>query len=105
MSEQADTLEARLNLETAQIAWTSLQRFFAQGSVIWVHGSLDLIKVAHQIADDDSKMIKQWMTEKKLAQVSDAQAKKWLQADAWLWSVVIRPLVLVQELADSNKIP
>jgi hypothetical protein len=103
MDKQADVLKAKLNLETAQVAWTSLQRFFAQGSVIWVHRSLDLIEVAHQIAEDDSKVIKQWMTDKKLAKVSDTQAKHWLQADAWLWSVVVRPLVLVQELTDGEK--
>lgn len=91
--------KAKLNLETAQIAWSELQRFFAQGSVIWVDNSLDLIDVAHHIARDDSAAIKQWMKDKKVAQVSDDQAKAWLAADCDVWSVVVRPLVLVQSIS------
>ena len=91
--------KAKLNLETAQIAWTELQRFFAQGSVIWVDNSLDLIDVAHHIARDDGAAIKQWMKDKKVAQVSDDQAKAWLAADSDVWSVVVRPLVLVQNIS------
>ena len=48
MNDEAEIEKAKLNLETAQVAWTELQRFFAQGSVIRVDSSLDLIEVAHQ---------------------------------------------------------
>lgn len=102
MNDAADTEKAKLNLETAQIAWTELQRFFAQGSVIWVDESLDMIEVAHCIAQDDSGAIKAWMNKDLLAQVKDEQAKRWLSADTWLWSAVIRPLILVQEITRSR---
>lgn len=97
MTNKQDTLKAKLNLETAQIAWTELQRFFAQGSVIWVARELDLIEVACHISEDDSAKISQWMQEKKVATVSDKQAKAWFANDRQLWSVVVRPLILVQE--------
>ncbi|MEE9447046.1 MAG: DUF2288 domain-containing protein [Arenicellales bacterium] len=90
--------KAKLNLETAQAAWTDLQTLFAQGSVIWADTSLDLIEVAQGIAQDDSAQVTVWMDANLLAQVSDDQAKKWLAEDAFLWSVVVRPLVLVQEI-------
>jgi hypothetical protein len=102
MSEAADTEKAKLNLETAQVAWTELQRFFAQGSVIWVDESLDMIDVAHRVAQDDSGAIKTWMNKGVLAQVTDEQAKRWLAGDTWLWSVVVRPLILVQEITESR---
>jgi hypothetical protein len=102
MSETADTEKAKLNLETAQVAWTELQRFFAQGSVIWVDESLDMIDVAHRVAQDDRSAIKTWMNKGVLAQVTDEQAKRWLAGDTWLWSVVVRPLVLVQEITESR---
>lgn len=98
MTTEAKVLKAKLNLETAQVAWTELQRFFAQGSVIWLDESLDLIDVAHAIARDDSGAIKTWMDDSKLAQVSDDQARHWLKQDTWLWSVVVRPLILVQNI-------
>jgi hypothetical protein len=102
MSKEPELQKAKLNLETAQVAWTELQRFFAQGAVIWVDESLDLIDVAHCMAQDDSKAIRHWMRSKVLSQVSDEQAKKWLSEEAWLWSVVVRPLVLVQQIKSSH---
>jgi len=104
MNDAADTEKAKLNLETAQVAWTELQRFFAQGSAIWVDESLDMIEVARCIAQDDSGAIKAWMAKDLLAQVKDEQAKRWLSDDTWLWSVVIRPLILVQEITRSRRL-
>lgn len=102
MTDTAKTEKAKLNLETAQVAWTELQRFFAQGSVIWVDESLDMIDVAHCIAQDDGGAIKNWMDKKLVAQVQDEQARRWLLDDAWLWSVVVRPFILVQQMTDSR---
>ncbi len=102
MNETSEFEKAKLNLETAQVAWTELQRFFAQGSVIWVDDSLDLIDVAVCIAQDDSEMIQSWMEKKWVSPVRDDQAKRWLSEDAWLWSVVVRPLILVQQITESN---
>jgi hypothetical protein len=104
MSDTPGTEKAKLNLETAQVAWTELQRFFAQGSVIWMDESLDMIEVAHCIAQDDSGAIKAWMDKELLAQVKDEQAKHWLSDDTWLWSVVVRPLILVQEITGSRRL-
>ncbi len=102
MNELSEIEKAKLNLETAQVAWTELQRFFAQGSVIWVDESLDLIEVAFCIAQDDSAKILAWMEKGLVAQVEDKQAKRWLSEDVWLWSVVVRPLILVQHITESN---
>ena len=98
MNDSTKLEKAKLNLETAQVAWTELQRFFAQGSVIWVDRSLDLIEVAHCIARDDSEQVKTWMQNHNVHQVDDDQARQWLDRDTWLWSVVVRPLILVQEI-------
>ena len=102
MNDASQTLKAKLNLETAQVAWTELQRFFAQGSVIWVDESLDLIEVAQLVAQDDTETVRAWMEDKLLAPVRVEQAKCWLSEDTWLWSVVVRPLILVQEITDSK---
>jgi hypothetical protein len=97
LSDGEKTQKAKLNLETARVDWVELQRFFAQGSVIWVDNSLDLIDVAHDVAEDNSSTIRRWMEAGVLATVSDQQAKQWLAENARLWTVVVRPLLLVQE--------
>ena len=87
---------ARLNSETAKIAWRELQRFFAQGNAVAVASHLDLVEVAYQISCDNKAQVEAWMAEHEVAPVSDAQAREWLDANALVWSVVVRPWVLVQ---------
>jgi hypothetical protein len=87
----------KVNLETAQIAWTELQRFFANGSLIYVADELDLVDVAIAVANDDQASVEKWMQANQVATVSDKQAKAWQAKDAILWAVVVRPFVLVQE--------
>jgi len=89
-------LRAKLNLETAQLQWAELDRYFAAGMVIAVSEELDLVDVAASIANDDKDTVMQWMAEKKLSKVSDAQAKAWMERDASLWTVVVKPWILVQ---------
>ncbi len=87
---------ASLNLETAKIPWSELQRFFAGGVAIGVAPELDLLEVAYQMSQDNKPCIARWMADGQVAAVSDEQALQWLQADAEVWSVVVRPWVLVQ---------
>jgi hypothetical protein len=94
----SEILRAKVNLETAQIAWKELQRFFAGGSALIVSPELDLVEVAYQMSQDNAAQIRQWMAAGKLGKVSDEQAKVWLAADEILWAVVVSPWVLVQPM-------
>jgi hypothetical protein len=87
----------KVNLETAQIVWTDLQRFFAKGEVVWVSSELDLIDVSYQFAIDDKASVQNWLEAQKIALVSDAQALRWFETNAELWAVVVKPWILVQE--------
>lgn len=77
--------------------WKELLRFFASGTVIAVSEQLDMIEVAACIADDDKNAVAQWLAEGSIAKVSDAQASAWLEADMELWTVVVKPWILVQQ--------
>ncbi|KZY63742.1 hypothetical protein A3742_04695 [Oleiphilus sp. HI0071] len=90
-------LATKLNLETAQISWKELEPHFAGGNVIAVDKGLDLLLVAEQIVADNTDIIKQWMSEGKVAQVADDQALSWSNDNALLWAVVIKPWILVQQ--------
>ncbi|MNJ87840.1 hypothetical protein D3C87_53750 [compost metagenome] len=96
-NEEQKLLHAKLNMETSQIAWQELLRYFAGGLVIVVADELDLVDVAARFAIDDKAAVERWLNAGQLAKVSDAQASIWLEADALLWTVVARPWVLVQE--------
>lgn len=91
-----EIFRAKVNLETSQIAWKELQRFFASGSALRVSSDLDLVDVAYQMSRDNAAQIREWMAAGKFGKVSDQQAKDWLSADEMLWAVVVSPWVLVQ---------
>jgi hypothetical protein len=82
--------------QTAQIAFTDLQRYFAAGRLVWVTDALDLIEVALQLAEDNAGQFEQWMAAGEIDGVSDAQAALWLSQEQLLWAVVADPWVLVQ---------
>lgn len=87
---------AKLNLETARIAWRELQRYFAAGRVVRISPRLDLIDAALAIAEDDVERIRGWIDEGALAPVADTEALAWYESDAALWAVVVNPWVVVQ---------
>ena len=93
---QQDIDRINVNLETSRIAWKELQRFFANGSAIFVSEALDLVDVAVQISRDNKAQVAQWLEAGQIARVSDAQALAWYETDADVWAVVVRPYVLVQ---------
>lgn len=92
-----------INLETSQIPWHELQRFFASGLAISVDSSVDLVEVAYQFSLDNKVLVGQWINDKKVAPVSDQQALNWYENNTTVWAVVIKPWVLVQDQSDAAK--
>ncbi len=92
-----EILRAKLNLETAQMSWKELERFFASGALVMVRRGLDLVEVAVCVANDDKPAVEQWLADGRVAKVSDEQALAWSETEALLWTVVVKPWILVQE--------
>lgn len=90
------SLRSELNAQTAQMHWSELQRYFAGGALISVAPELDLIDAGARIAADDKVSVQNWMNAGLLHPVNDAQAMHWLAHDALLWTVVVKPWILVQ---------
>lgn len=86
-----------LNFETAKADWHELQSFFAQGLVLRVSSALDLLVVAEELAADNASRFEDWLASGEVEKVSDAQALKWIDAKAQMWTLVIKPWILVQE--------
>jgi hypothetical protein len=96
-AESRELLRVKINRETAKIPWTGLQRFFAQGRVVLVSRGLDLVEVAALVCEDRSDDIEAWMSDGKIEKVPDELARRWLDSDSKLWTVVVKPWVFVQE--------
>lgn len=96
-------IASELILETAQIRWSELQRFFASGNAIAVDESLDLIQVATEITKDNAIQIKAWMDAGLVDAVKDSQAQIWYEKNALVWALVVKPWVLVQHKSSSEQ--
>lgn len=91
-----EVLHAKLNMETEQIAWSELERFYASGMIFAVAESLDLVDVALQVANDNAKVVSAWLEQGLLARVTDEQAQAWSDTNTNVWAVVLKPWILVQ---------
>ncbi len=91
--------KAKIVGETAKAPWKELERFYAQGILILVSDTLDLVEVGFAISSDNTKQVNQWMESSLLTRQFDQLAIEWEKNNSDVWIVVIRPWILVQ---DSN---
>jgi len=96
LEQEHELIRAKLVSETAKMPWTDLQRFFAGGSTLYVAAELDLIDVAFAFQQDLADQVKPWLDQSLVAPVSNDQAKTWIEQDSLLWTVVVKPWVLLQ---------
>lgn len=96
-SSTQDALLAKLLGETARCEWRDLERFFAQGKVLCVSDTHDLVVVGAAIANDDADTITPMIDAGELTAPSNELARQWHADNQLLWTLVIAPYVLVQE--------
>ncbi len=99
MTKEASTLYAKLLGETAAITWSELQPFFARGALLWVEAPLDLIEVAHAVAENQADKVAAWLAAGEVSKVAESRALDLLERDPPLWAVVVAPWVLIQDRA------
>ena len=94
----SDILRAKLNLETAQLAWPELERHFARGDVIKIAPGMDLVDAALNVAENNAATVQQWLTDGRIARAELTDAEDWHARQPMFWAVVVAPWVLVQEV-------
>ncbi len=95
-TEAVAVTREKVNMETSKMRWSELQRFFASGMAVFAASELDLVEVAYQFSQDNKTRFEAWMKAGKVGTVSDAQATEWIEQDAMMWTVVVKPWILVQ---------
>lgn len=90
--------KAKILAQTAKISWKEIEQFYAQGKLILVSNDLDLVEVGYAISLDDATQVIEWMESGSLKKDFNVQAKEWAENNSELWSVVIKPWVLIQKV-------
>ena len=99
MTSPSEILRAKLNLETAQLAWPELERHFARGVVVKIAPGMDLVDAALQFAENNTAAIQTWLEDGRVARAELADAEDWHARQPRFWAVVVAPWVLIQEAA------
>lgn len=105
MTTPSEILRAKLNLETARLAWPELERHFARGVVIRVAAGMDLVEAALQVAENNAAIVQAWLADGRIARAELADAEDWHARQPAFWAVVVAPWVLVQEAAGDPGTP
>jgi len=93
-----EELRAHLHGETSKLPWVDLEKHFARGVVFKVAKGTDILDVAIVMSRDDKDTLEKMIDDKKVQGAEIEDAKKWHESSASLWTVVIAPWVLVQEI-------
>jgi len=94
-----EELKARLNSETAKLAWPELQRHFARGVVVIAAPGMDLVEVATRMSMDDGDSVSQWLAADQVRRATEDDARRWVESNANFWAVVVAPWVVVQVIS------
>ena len=86
----------QLNLETAVIHWKALETFFAQGKLLIVAPSGDLVDTASIIAENSVTKLETLINSQMIEFASPEWVRKHCTDKTDLWAVVVSPYVLAQ---------
>ncbi len=91
-------LKNSLKTESGELKWQELEPHFARGAIRVISNKLNLIDVAVDIAQNNTDVISEKLSNNNLSEPSDSQATLWHKNNASFFCVVVAPFVLIQEL-------
>ncbi|AOE49883.1 DUF2288 domain-containing protein [Kangiella sediminilitoris] len=91
-----EEMVAKLNGETAVVAWKEIERFFAKGNMLLIDQELDLINVAADLSLDNAEEIKPLIDSEKIQRMPMEFVKENCKPETEFWTVVVAPYILSQ---------
>lgn len=93
---EKEALIAKLNGETAIVAWKEIERFFAKGNVLLIEQGVDLIQCAADMSMDNGAAIEKLINAEKIQSMPIEFVKENCKPETEFWSVVVAPYILAQ---------
>ncbi|WP_164503586.1 DUF2288 family protein [Pleionea sediminis] len=100
-ADDPEILAAKINSETAIVEWKELEVLFARGKVFVVDDSLDLVKTALAVTNDDKKLVESYMNKRQLFQPDINWVKNTCKPTTPFWASVVAPFVFIQKQGES----
>jgi hypothetical protein len=87
-----------LALTIDETEWSWLRAHLERGGLILVNDSLDLAEAALKVAEDDTAVIEQWISDGKIGKPTETQIQHWNgEKQKKFAMLIISPYVLIQE--------
>lgn len=96
-------LRKTLESESGYLSWNELEKHFSRGVVRIISSNRNLIDLAIDIAQNNTKNISSALSNNNITEPTDAQAIQWQQQNSNFFCIVVAPFVLIQECNSSEK--
>ena len=91
-----EELVAKLNGETAIVAWQEIERFFAKGNLLLIAKDVDLINCAADMSMDNGEAVGKLINAEKIQAMPVGFVKDNCKPETEFWTVVVAPYILAQ---------
>ncbi len=93
--------KTQLTEELAPMDWETLIPHAKRDAIIVVDNALDLVEVGVAIAEDNTALVKNWLSELLLHKPSQEELNDWnSQPEKQFNTLIVQPFVLVTAIAD-----
>lgn len=100
MQMLAMDLRSKLEKEIQQAKWSDLEVHAQQDRLIVVDSKLNLLKVAVEVAADNSQVVSDWMNDNMVRKPTVEEIETWRQNQELNFQfVIVQPFVLIQSFS------
>jgi len=97
------TLRQQLESEIGDCLASDLKAHIERGAVVIVAPEIELIDAGLAVAEDDADSVKYWIEKESFRRPKESEIKTWAdEPELKFRSVIVRPYVLVQPLANAS---
>jgi hypothetical protein len=95
-------LKAQLKEQLAQMEWNSLIPHAQRDALIVVNKDLDLVEVGFAIANDNTTVVQNWISEQLIQKPSSHQLSSWNNdLSKKFQTIIVQPFVLVSPVKNN----
>ena len=89
-------IKTQLQEQIAEVDWKDLIPHAQRDAIVIVHPQLDIIDVGCAIAEDNTSVVQNWISEQLLQKPTAEQLSKWNETPTQKFStIIVQPFVLI----------
>lgn len=92
-------IKQQLQEQLAEITWKELKPHAERSALIIVDQNLDLVEVGYAIAQDNAKVVQNWISEQLIQKPTAQQLDIWNENENQMFkTIIVNPFVLISPI-------